>query len=80
MSGVVYVTGPGEALDLICARHYGMGQGAGTGSGSVAAAVAQVLEANPQIAPIAHDLPRGTRLVLPVLRASAAPAEVHLWS
>lgn len=66
-----YVTQPGDALDLICYRLYGMQAGA----------VEQVLEANPGIAAIAHALPEGVTLTLPDVDARAEAAQnVRLWT
>lgn len=65
----VHVTSINEALDLICARHYGRQAGA----------VERVLEANPDIAASAHRLPVGVRLVLPDIAAGDAQQTVRLW-
>lgn len=65
-----YVTQPGEDLDMICHREYG----------ASADGVVQVLEANPEIAPFAHDLPPRTRIVLPDAAAVKSPdTTVRLW-
>lgn len=67
---VVHVTAVNEALDLICARHYGRQAGA----------VEQVLEANPSIATVAHRLPEGVQLVLPDISADDRGQQpVRLW-
>ena len=66
----VHITSAEEALDLICHRHYGPQTGA----------VEAVLEANPQIATIAHDLPAGTRVQLPDLDLRHSADQVlRLW-
>lgn len=65
----LYVTGAGEALDLICQREYGMQAGA----------VEQVLEANPQIADVAHALPAGLKIALPDIAARHAVVQPRLW-
>ncbi len=53
----IHITQAFEALDLIVYREYGLQAGA----------VEPVLEANPHISDIAHDLPAGTRILLPDL-------------
>lgn len=64
-----YITAQGDALDLICLRAYG----------AQAGAVERVLEANPQIAPFAHDLPRGTELALPDIAPARTGQAPRLW-
>ncbi|KEP69639.1 tail protein [Thioclava dalianensis] len=65
-----YITATGDALDLICLRAYGVQAGA----------VAQVLEANPEIADIAHRLPAGVEIILPDLAVQdQARQPVRLW-
>lgn len=60
----------GEALDLICYREYGQQAGA----------VEVVLEANPEIARLAHRLPLGTKVILPDLPAAPEAAlGPRLW-
>lgn len=67
---VNYTTGANDALDLICARHYGRQAGA----------VERVLEANPDIAAVAHRLPRGLSIVLPDMPAKGQGQQtVRLW-
>jgi len=67
----VYVTGAGEALDLICYRVYG----------AEAGVVEQVLEANPHIKDVAHALPFGVEIALPDLNSEdKAGRLVKLWS
>lgn len=68
MSGT-YITSANEALDLICARHYGRQAGA----------VEQVLEANPDIAPVAHNLSPGLEISLPDISSSGGQGAVKLW-
>lgn len=66
----LHVCAQGDALDLICKRHYGLQAGA----------VEQVLQANPQIAAVAHRLPEGTRLILPDLSGHQLTGQtVRLW-
>lgn len=66
----VHVTSENDALDLICARHYSRQAGA----------VEQVLDANPDIAALAHRLPVGLSIVLPDIVASAQGQQmVRLW-
>ena len=66
----IHVTSTNDALDLICARHYGRQAGA----------VERVLEANPDIAPVAHRLPVGLTLVLPDIATSGQGQQmVRLW-
>ena len=64
-----YVTRAGDALDLICMRHYGRQAGA----------VEQVLEANPAIRATAHRLAAGTRIALPDLPATETNQPLRLW-
>lgn len=64
-----YTTVDGDALDLICYRHYGQRAGAAEA----------VLEANPHIAAIAHKLPLGIVITLPDLGADAGTAALRLW-
>lgn len=65
-----YVTRAGDALDLICLRHYGHQAGA----------VEQVLEANPEIRATAHRLKLGTVITLPALAASDIGQQpARLW-
>lgn len=67
---VLYTTFADEALDLICMRHYGVQAGA----------VEQVLEANPAIRDVAHDLPIGTEITLPDLDTSELSGQTtSLW-
>jgi phage tail protein X len=66
----IHVTSTFDALDLICARHYGRQAGA----------VEQVLEANPDIAAVAHRLPVGLSIVLPDIATNGqAEQTVRLW-
>lgn len=65
----IHVTSQGEALDLICYRHYGPHVGA----------VEQVLSVNPQIKTNAHRLPLGIEISLPDIQADSAPHAVRLW-
>lgn len=66
----IHVTSTNDALDLICARHYGRQAGA----------VEQVLDANPDIAAVAHRLPVGLSIVLPDIAASQQSQQtVRLW-
>ncbi len=65
----VHVTSSNDALDLICARHYGRQAGA----------VEQVLEANRGIAAVAHRLPSGLEIVLPDIVAGPGQQTVKLW-
>ncbi|MEH6521236.1 tail protein X [Sulfitobacter sp.] len=65
-----HVTSTNDALDLICARHYGRQAGA----------VEQVLDANPDIAAVAHRLPVGLSIVLPDITANGQGQQlVKLW-
>ncbi|WP_039017696.1 tail protein X [Halocynthiibacter namhaensis] len=64
-----YITKENDALDLICARHYGRQAGA----------VERVLEANPDITPIAHRPPAGVRITLPDVVLSKSKGAVKLW-
>jgi len=65
-----YVTSENDALDLICARHYGRQAGA----------VEMVLEANPDIAAVAHRLPVGHSIVLPDTASNGlGQKSVRLW-
>lgn len=66
----VHVTSANDALDLICARHYGRQAGV----------VEQVLKANPEIAPVAHRLPVGLTIVLPDISAGGQGQQIlRLW-
>ena len=65
----IHVTATNDALDLICARHYGRQAGA----------VEQVLEANPDIAAVAHRLPVGLEITLPDIVTSGIQQTVKLW-
>jgi phage tail protein X len=65
----VHITSMHDALDLICARHYGRQAGA----------VERVLEANPDIAGVAHRLPAGLEITLPDIVDSAGQQAVKLW-
>ena len=66
----VHVTSENDALDLICVRHYGRQAGA----------VEQVLEANPDIAGVAHRLPVGLVIVLPDIATNGQGQQtVRLW-
>lgn len=66
----IHLTSENDALDLICARHYGRQAGA----------VEQVLEANPDIAAVAHRLPVGLSIVLPDIASNGqGPQTVRLW-
>lgn len=66
----LYVTGSGDALDLICLRAYG----------AQAGAVERVLEANPHIRNIAHRLPVGVEISLPDLVVQdKAGQPLRLW-
>jgi phage tail protein X len=66
----VHVTSTNDALDLICARHYGRQAGA----------VEQVLEVNPDIALFAHRLPAGLSIVLPDISARGQGSQaLKLW-
>lgn len=66
----IHITSVNDALDLICARHYGRQAGV----------VERVLEANPEIAAVAHRLPVGVSIVLPDIAASGqAQQAVRLW-
>lgn len=66
----VHVTSENDALDLICARHYGRQAGS----------VEQVLEANPDIADVAHRLPVGLAIVLPDIATNGQGQQtVRLW-
>lgn len=65
-----YVTGAGDALDLICLREYGVQAGA----------VERVLEANPQIREVAHRLPAGLEITLPDMTAQDKSGQPpRLW-
>lgn len=65
-----YVTRAGDALDLICLRHYG----------AQAGAVERVLEANPQIKAVAHRLPMGTEIKMPDIAVQNTVGQpVRLW-
>ncbi len=64
-----HITSENDALDLICARHYGRQSGA----------VEQVLEANPGIAAVAHRLPAGLEITLPDIKSGIAQKTVKLW-
>jgi phage tail protein X len=66
---VSYITSEHDALDLICARHYG----------TEAGAVEQVLQANPEISDVAHRLPSGLAISLPDLTSSEAQQTLKLW-
>ncbi len=69
MSGI-HVTTVNDALDLICARHYGRQAGV----------VEQVLDANPDIAAVAHRLPVGLSIVLPdIIVGQQSQQTVRLW-
>ena len=65
----IYITSLHDALDLICARHYGRQAGA----------VERVLAANPDIAEVAHRLPAGLEITLPNIVDSAGQQAVKLW-
>lgn len=65
-----YTTAQGDQLDLICQRHYGRQAGA----------VELVLEANPQLAAVAHDLPPGLTLTLPDVAAGQTSGALKLWN
>jgi phage tail protein X len=65
----IYVTTANDALDLICARHYGRQAGA----------VEQVLGANPDIAAVAHRLPAGLEISLPGIASLSGQQTVKLW-
>ncbi|HDZ81272.1 MAG TPA: phage tail protein [Roseobacter sp.] len=66
----VHITSENDALDLICARHYGRQAGA----------VEQVLDANPDIAAVAHHLPVGLSIVLPdIATGGQGQQTVRLW-
>ncbi|MBR9651929.1 tail protein X [Thalassovita aquimarina] len=66
----LYVTGAGDALDLICMREYG----------AQAGAVEAVLEANPHVREIAHALPMGTEITLPdMVVQDRAGQSLKLW-
>lgn len=66
----VHITSESDALDLICARHYGLQAGA----------VEQVLNANPDIAAVAHRLPVGLSIVLPDIASNGQGQQaVRLW-
>lgn len=66
----IHITTANDALDLICVRHYGRQAGA----------VERVLEANPDIAAVAHRLPVGLEIVLPDIVAGVAGQQtVKLW-
>lgn len=66
----VYVTAAGDALDLICLREYG----------AQAGAVERVLAANPQIKTVAHRLPVGTKITLPMMVAQDKTGQpLRLW-
>ncbi|KPU83675.1 hypothetical protein JI58_08055 [Marinosulfonomonas sp. PRT-SC04] len=65
----MHITSENDALDLICARHYGRQAGA----------VEQVLEANPDIAAVAHRLPTGLEITLPDIVAGGGQRTVKLW-
>lgn len=64
-----YITSEGDALDLICLRHYGVQAGA----------VERVLEANPHIAAMAERLPRGAEITLPEIAVQRTAASPRLW-
>ncbi|MBT2130133.1 tail protein X [Aliiroseovarius lamellibrachiae] len=64
-----HITSANDALDLICARYYGRQSGA----------VEQVLEANPDIAQVAHRLPAGMEITLPDIKSGIARKTVKLW-
>ncbi|MCG3266124.1 tail protein X [Yoonia sp. I 8.24] len=65
----IHITSMHDALDLICARHYGQQAGA----------VERVLEANPDLAEVAHRLPAGLKITLPDIVDSAGQQTVKLW-
>ena len=70
MTATTYTAADGEALDLICWRHYGFTSGA----------VEQVLEANPAIRAEAHRLSRGTLVILPdLVDPQTEVASLRLW-
>jgi phage tail protein X len=68
MAGV-HITQVGDALDLICLREYG----------ETKISLPAVLRANPDLASVAHNLPRGVEIQLPDIEMPAASAEVRLW-
>lgn len=65
----IHITSENDALDLICARHYGRQAGV----------VEQVLEANPDIAAVAHRLPIGLEITLPDIVVGGGLQTVKLW-
>lgn len=64
-----HVAAAGEALDLICYRHYG----------ETTISTALVLEANPHLRDIAHALPAGSLVKLPEFSVQLADAPLRLW-
>lgn len=65
-----YISKQGDALDLICLRHYGQQSGA----------VEQVLEANPHLVDVAHRLPAGSAVSLPDLAGKTQGDQMlRLW-
>ena len=65
----IHITSANDALDLICVRHYG----------SQAGTVEQVLDANPNIAAVAHRLPAGLEISLPDIASGDGQQTVRLW-
>lgn len=66
----IHIAREGEAVDLICHRHYG----------TTATTVGPVLEANPALAAVAHRLPAGAEVILPrIARAGQDGAQPRLW-
>lgn len=66
----LYITRANDALDLICLHEYG----------AQAGMVERVLEANPHIKDVAHDLPLGTKISLPdVVIQDKIGQPVRLW-
>ncbi|WP_116131213.1 tail protein X [Tropicimonas sp. IMCC34043] len=70
MTATTHVASEGEALDLICWRHYGYTSGA----------VEQVLEANQGLRAVAQRLPQGALVILPdLVDAQAEATGLKLW-
>lgn len=66
----IYTTIQGEMVDAICRKIYGDESGY----------VEQVLEANPGLAALSHQLPIGTKINLPdALSAEKSQPLIALW-
>lgn len=64
-----YTTRPGDMLDAICHKYYGVRPGA----------TEEVLQANPGLCRQGALLPEGITIKLPELPAPAVPGQVSLW-